>query len=561
MFSLPSISFLFFLVSLLALTRAYYRHNLKCIRKIRGPPRTSLLLGLSQCHGWMMRNQKNFGELEMKWFQEYGAVFRIGGCFGQDVLMLSDPKALKYVLQTSGYRFPKSPDSVHLFAGLFGPGVSVAEGTVHQRQRKILNPAFSAFQLRQSLPLFQSFTSKLINKLKHVISNDGAGRVIDVLPWTRKVALDIIGITAFRYRFNALDDGASELREALHNVFIESQASPSCLELLYISLWRIGIPKLALQILNLIPTRGQVRPLRFKNCSYRIASEILQKQLEIVESGMDTADKDIVNLLALSYLAEDPDKRMNVDEIYSQLATFTVGGHETTATTVAWILYELSLHPFIQNQIREEISQRREHCRGDLDTDDYDSLSLLNAVIKETLRLHPFGSTAIRVASEDSVVPLSGPITTSDDSVVCDIPLLKGQALMLSFYTYNRLPSVWGNDANKWNPERFFHPTGIKETNLGMYANLMTFSKQSSAFKTCILPNSYIGAGVCSCIGWKYAVMEMQVLVTELLSTFSPSEEGLELQHMHGWQTVTPVVKGRAHEGEQVPLRVALVKE
>ncbi len=34
----------------------------------------------------MMRNQKNFGELEMKWLQEYGAVFRIGGCFAVSVL-------------------------------------------------------------------------------------------------------------------------------------------------------------------------------------------------------------------------------------------------------------------------------------------------------------------------------------------------------------------------------------------------------------------------------------------------------------------------------------------
>ncbi|PBK92068.1 cytochrome P450 [Armillaria gallica] len=548
MFSLPSISFLFFLISVLILTRTYYKRNLKCSRKIRGPPRPSLLLGSTFiltgeiCHEWMMRNQKNFGKLEMKWLQEYGAVFRIGGCFAQDVLMLSDPKALKYVLHTSGYQFPKSPDHVHLVAALIGPGVVVAEDTVHQRQRKILNPAFSVSQLRQSLPLFQSFTSKLINKLKHEINNDGAGRVVDVIPWTRKVTLDIIGITAFRYHFNALDDGASELREALHNVFIESHASPSCLELLYISLWRIGIPKLALKMLDLIPTRSQVRPLRFKNCSYRIASEILQKQLEVVENGMDTTDKDIMNLLARSYLAEDPDKQMSVDEIYSQLATFTVTGHDTTATTVAWILYELSLHPFIQNQIREEISQRREHCRGDLSADDYDSLSLLNAVIKETLRLHPFFSTMRRVASQDSVVPLSEPITTLDDSVVWNIPVLKGQPFMLSLYTYNRLPSVWGDDVDKWNPERFLHPTGIKETNLGMYANLMTS-----------------GAGVRSCIG----VMEMQVLVAELLSTFefSPSEEGLELQNMHGWQTIAPVVKGRVHEGEQVPLRVALVEE
>ncbi len=37
-------------------------------------------------HEWIMRNQENFGELEMKWIQEYGAVFRIGGCFGVSAL-------------------------------------------------------------------------------------------------------------------------------------------------------------------------------------------------------------------------------------------------------------------------------------------------------------------------------------------------------------------------------------------------------------------------------------------------------------------------------------------
>ncbi len=98
--------------------------------------------------------------------------------------MLSDPKALKHVLQ-SGYRFPKSPDIDHFAAAFLGPGVVTAAGmycicliirenstdissdTVHQRQRKIMNPAFSASQLRQSLPLFQSFTSKVRSRLAY----------------------------------------------------------------------------------------------------------------------------------------------------------------------------------------------------------------------------------------------------------------------------------------------------------------------------------------------------------------------------------------------------------
>ncbi len=58
-------------------------------------------------------------------------------------------------------------------------------------------------------------------------------------------------------------------------------------------------------------------------------------------------------------------------------------------------------------------------------------------------------------------------------------------------------------------------------------------------------------------------IMEMQVLITELLGKFefSPSEEGLELLHLRAPQILIPAVKGRIHEGEQVPLRVALLSK
>lgn len=237
---------------------------------------------------------------------------------------------------------------------------------------------------------------------------------------------------------------------------------------------------------------------------------------------------------------------MSDEEIYSQLSTFTLAGHDTTATTTAWVLYELSRNPHIQAQIREEILQTQERCQGDLTSSDYDSMPMLNAVIKETLRVHPFVTTLLRVAAQDDVIPLSEPIIAVDGSFVSDIPIPKGQVIAASLYTYNRLPSVWGHDADVWNSDRFLHPSWSKQTPLGVYANLMSFS-----------------AGIRACIGWRFAIMEIQVLVTELLGKFefSPSEEGLELLHAPGAQTLTPAVKGRAHEGEQVPLRVSLLSE
>ncbi|KAK0186151.1 cytochrome P450 [Armillaria mellea] len=540
MLSISHILVLCLLASILAVIRM--RSKREAVRNVRGPPRPSLLLG----HEWMIRQQDHVGGLEMEWLKEYGAVYRIGGCFGQDVLVLCDPKALQHVFHTSGYRFPKAGDVDRQTGAFFGPGLATVNGNTHQRQRKIMNPAFSASQLRQFLPLFQNFASRMADKLKNEIRDDAAG-LVDVFQWTSKVALDIIGITAFRYHFNALEgeEHASELRDALHDIFSSSNATLSRMELLYASLWRM-LPGLALKILDLVPARDVIRQLRFRNSSQRIASEIFRKQVNLVANDMNTMERDIVNVLALSYLTGNPSKRMSEEEIYSQLSTFTLAGHDTTATTTAWLLYELSRHPHIQAQIREEISQTRECCQGDLTSSDYDSMPLLNAVIKETLRVHPFVTTLIRVATQDDVIPLSEPITTVDGTVVSDIPIPKGQVIVASLYTYNRLPSVWGHDADVWNPHRFLRSPWGKQTSLGVYANLMTFS-----------------AGIRACIGWRFAIMEMQVLVTELLSKFefSPSEEGLELLHFRGAQTLIPVVKGRIHEGEQVPLRVALLSK
>ncbi|KAK0186148.1 cytochrome P450 [Armillaria mellea] len=472
------------------------------------------------------------------------AVLKCNGCIStvthialvdvlQDVLVLSDPKALQYIFHTSGYRFPKTADADLAARSLFGEGMVTVAGKIHQRQRRVLSPAFSASQLRRYLAFFQRMAPKLVDRLeKEITTSESDERVVDVLRWTKKIALDIIGITSFRYQFNALDAGEGEqdeLRDTLHNVVIE---------LLYPALWRI-IPRFASDILELIPLRVTRRFRLFKASAHRVSHGIFQNQLRVAAQDKE---KDIVNLLALSYLNQDPKKRMTDDEIFSQLATFTFAGHDTTSNTISWLLYEISRHPGVQLRIRSEISKMRER---DPSSSDYDSMPVLNAAIKETLRFHPFIATLNRISSKDDVLPLSRPVHLSDGSAISEIPIPKGQVVSVSIYTYNRLPSLWGEDADKWNPDRFLRPQSQKQTSLGVYANLMSFS-----------------AGIRACIGWKFAVMEIQVIVTELLSSFEFSlpEEGFELMHAFGAQAISPVVKGKTQEGEQVPLRVAVCK-
>jgi hypothetical protein len=77
--------------------------------------------------------------------------------------------------------------------------------------------------------------------------------------------------------------------------------------------------------------------------------------------------------------------------------TLILAGHETTASTITWTLYELARHPEFQNKVREEIKATRAHAaqRGDdeLSVADLDSMKYLLALMK----VRPDGSYHVPV--------------------------------------------------------------------------------------------------------------------------------------------------------------------
>ncbi|KAK0214208.1 cytochrome P450 [Armillaria fumosa] len=526
-FVIPAITYLFIVVPLRYWKRRY------AIRKICGPPRPSFLLG----HEFLLSSRQHLGDLEMEWYGQYGGVYRTGGCFGQDILYVADPKALHYIFHSPGYRFSKTKDTRRLSDAFVGQGVGTVDGSDHQRQRKILGPTFAPSQLRLFLKVFQACALKLIEKTNGSI---GEGKEINVLQWTNKVTLDIIGITVFRVDFNSINDEQTELVGALNNILGEAQMWPTKLELLFMALWRI-LPDWILFLLERLPSRLAVRLKLFKDVAAKVSRPIFEKQLIEVANDPDPSEKDIVTVLAMSHLTDDVKKKMSDYEIDSQLATFIAAGHIATAGAIAWILYELSRHPEIQTKLREEIAITKSKSAGVLTWDDYDAMAWLNAVIKEVLRYHALGYGLFREASQDDVLPLAEPIITSDGQSCSEIPISKGQIIFASIYTYNRLPSVWGDDTAEWNPYRFLEDRGNKRESLGPYANLMTF-----------------GTGVRGCLGWRFAVMEMQSVIAELLSNFEFSipKGAPELQDAPAGIALIPLVPGKANEGPQVPLRV-----
>lgn len=67
--------------------------------------------------------------------------------------------------------------------------------------------------------------------------------------------------------------------------------------------------------------------------------------------------------------------------------TITFAAMDTTSNALSRILYLLSIHPDVQNQLRQEIREARIKAGGDVGYEALCSLPYLDAVCRETLRV------------------------------------------------------------------------------------------------------------------------------------------------------------------------------
>ncbi|KJA15630.1 hypothetical protein HYPSUDRAFT_194030 [Hypholoma sublateritium FD-334 SS-4] len=503
---------------------------------IQGPTSPSFVFG----NNVELQHQDDAGELEYNWIAQYGAACKISGSFGQDILMLADPKALHHIVQISSYRYPKPHDTNQAIRLMMGRGIFWASGDDHKRHKKVMNPAFDISRLRSFLPLFQRSATMLAEKWKEEVRINGP--MLDVTTWISRLMLDNIGEAAFEHQFNAVDaGGVGELSEAFTNLFADSLLFPDKGTLFFTSLWRF-IPPDVLRYVEYLPARQVRRFRRFLKISKQAARSVINERAASI--SCDDENRDILSILVRSNSSIDARRKLDEDELLSQMATIMLAGHDSTAMSLSWLLYDLALHPDDQIRVREEIRTIKSQsltpdCLGVVD---FESMTYTNAVIRETLRLHPIAFMLPRIAAEDDVIPLANPITTKTGKIMHEIPIKKGQSIYMAVYTYNRLKNVWGEDADKWNPGRFLGNASDKEYTMGMFANLLTFS-----------------GGVRGCLGWRFAILELQTTLVGLLEQFEFSPPpGIEIQGAPAGSMI-PVIRGRAREGTQLPLCLSVL--
>ncbi|KIJ23530.1 hypothetical protein M422DRAFT_275874 [Sphaerobolus stellatus SS14] len=507
----------------------------RSINHLAGPPPGSWLVGNTAA----LISPKEIGDADFFWIKEYGTTLHVKHTFGEDSLWTADPKAIQYIFNTSGYNYLK-PNRIGVEM-LLGRGLVWAEGSQHARQRKIMNPAFSFTALRGFLPLFRQTAQRAVNKLKDDKFAGAENKVINIMPWLSLITLDAIGETAFGYQFDAVQKGnESKLAAAYENLMTDAFSNRSDISVAIEQIFE-RIPVWLVHLILRLPIGRFKRLCDYLRVAREVAQDIVDKQTALYMDGKE-GSKDVMSILVRANLSQDPKSKLSAEEIIPQMTTLFLAGHDTTALTSTWAIHQLSRHPEFQQRIRDEIKATRAAARDRGDTEltvaDLDSMKCLLAVMKETLRFHPIVPLLVREAARDDIIPLSIPQKTKTGEIITSVPISKGQHIELSLLAYNRLPEVWGPDADQWRPERFLEGTLAPETSLGVFANLATFS-----------------SGVRGCIGWRFAVLEMQAILIEMLENFEFSPPPGDVEIILGPAGfMTPMIKGAKEPKGELPV-------
>ncbi|RYC57895.1 hypothetical protein CHU98_g8307 [Xylaria longipes] len=183
-----------------------------------------------------------------------------------------------------------------------------------------------------------------------------------------------------------------------------------------------------------------------------IRRTIQQKYTEVKEEAEGNRSWSI---LALSFQDTGALTPQLLSETSDQVRSFLFAGHDTITSMLQWAFYELSRTPRALKAVREELDEilgpesDPRVVRATLAEKGEQLLpkmSYVNAVIKETLRLHPPASTA-RMTD-----PGSGFTVTASTG---ESYLLDGLVMYPCARIIQRDPNVYGETADDWVPERW----------------------------------------------------------------------------------------------------------
>ncbi len=379
-------------------------------------------------------------------YEEFGPIFTIRLLHSPVVFMLG-PEANHFVTVAHPENFHWRESSFGDLIPLLGDGLLTIDEDYHDRARAIMMPAFHREQI-------EAATEAMTIEADQAIAALPVGEVVDVYEWMRNLAMRI----AMRALLGLDPDEAGK--------------GAAAAEHFERALGYYGID------FHLRLLRGPGSPWQKMNRSRAILDQIVFGEIARCRARPDSDRRDILSLLAAA--RGDGGEEFSDQEIRDQVMTLMFAGHDTSTSTLTFMLHELARHPEVLRRLHEE----QDRVLGEASPTPQQlekEMPYLEMVLDEVLRLYPPAWIGPRRAVRE--FEFGG----------CTVP--RGAYVNYCSWASHRLPEVFPE------PEAFIPERFARER------------------KAALPRGAYVpfGGGSRICIGKRFGQTEVKLVATKLL--------------------------------------------
>ncbi|OEW29426.1 cytochrome [Campylobacter jejuni] len=378
-----------------------------------------------------------------------------------DLYVINDTKEVKRMMVDEVREFPKSAFLHELLSPLLGESIFTTNGEVWKKQRDLLRPSFEMTRINKVFNLMSEAVADMMDRFSKYPNH----AVIEVDEAMTFITADVIFRTIMSSK---LDE---EKGKKILNAFVtfQEQSVHTAMRRMF------RFPKWLSYVL------GDRKRAKAGDVIRQVLSDIIKPRYDMADNA---EFEDILGSLLLVVDA-DTNKRFSFEEILDQVAMLFLAGHETTASSLTWTLYLLSLYPKEQEKAYEEITQVLQG--GAIEISHLRQFKYLTNIFKESLRLYPPVGFFAREAKKDTQVR--------------DKLIKKGSGVVIAPWLIHRHEEFWTNP-HGFNPSRF----------------------EGEYKKDAYLP---FGVGERICIGQGFAMQEAILILANILKTYKLElEEG-----------------------------------
>ncbi|KAL8645886.1 MAG: hypothetical protein Q9210_006462 [Variospora velana] len=431
-------------------------------------------------------------------------------------LVVASPATLAQI--TTEHVLPKFP-AIRDFLYPLSNGKDIVgmDGPEWKYWRSVFNPGFSANHLMKLVPEIVKETTVFCEILQeHAAKQD----IFRMKSLTDNLAMDVIGRVVLDSNLNCQRKSnymVNALRRQMRWMAFGSEGNPvQQLHPLRPFVHRFNTYQMDRYISPEVDARFEM---------HKIAKEITET------SSSDTRRKSVIDLALLAYLKGNPNTSSSkgMDPVFKEIAMnqmklFLFSGHDTTSSTVCYVLYLVSIHPLILSRVRTEhdnvLGPNPSLAAARISEDPYllNQLHYTNAIIKESMRLFPAASTTRRGESGFKIVdPRNGLRYPADPSTL----------IWLVSHACQHDPAFWPR-ADEFLPERWMAREG--EQLFPQYGAWRPFE-----------------LGPRACIGKELSMIELKIVLCLVARSFELSRAYKELDAEEDRKKRTPR-NGRVRE-------------